>query len=467
MGSEAEKGKYASPEGNRTWEYLATFACSILMFCIGSSMGWNSPASVKLTEPPLELTSVQVSTLMSIIAIGQTLAPPLNSVIVDRIGRKNTILITGLPMIVSWTLMITAQNIWVLYVARFAAGLSQGIGYCVCGIYVGEVASHSSRGMANVLVTIMFNLGMLMGFAVGTPLSIRQTACLNLALVSLFELVFWFMPESPYYLLMAKQHDEAEAVLVKLHGKCEVGDEIEAIERSLKSSRKLAESQSRTSAWTLLSGRATARAILIVGLFSFSHHFGGYTAVITYGQKIFKDLQVAGVSDHLASVINGLVQLVSVGLTTFIVDRWGRKPLIAMSGVSAGLCNLVIGLYFYFKEYTTLNVSGYSLLPMIAVFLVVFAFNCGLLIVQTIFISELFAPEVKALGVCLVITNGGLMFTASTKLYLTVAETWGYGHSPPFLGFMLVTWTVTAALLKITPETKGKTLHDIQQALME
>lgn len=398
-----------------------------------------------------------------------------------------------------------------MYLARLAAGLSHGVGYCVCYMYVGEIASNSGRGVANVLMIVMLNLGMLMAFAIGPPLSVQENAWVNLLLVIVFVGVFYFMPESPYFLMMKDELEEAEVVLQKIRGKTDVSEELDLIEKSLRSIRKLQESQqlefisisgpnsSSSSSYIglkqlkpIFSNKASRKAILIIGLFSFTHHFGGYSAVMTYGQKIFKDLRVQGyMSDHAANVINGIVQLVSVSLTTLCVDKWGRKPLIAFSGFISGLCCLIVGVYFYLQEYVIPLVSitglaanatnannsiadyhhhqllNYSFLPMIAVFFVVFAFNCGLIIVQGILISEVFAPEFKALGVCIVIMNGGLMNTIATKFYFTIADTWHYGHSPPFLFFVIVLWSVTALLMYITPETKGKTLLNIQKALLE
>lgn len=351
-----------------------------------------------------------------------------------------------------------------LYVARFLAGLSQGIGYCVCYMYVGEIASTGTRGVANVLMMIMLNLGMLMAFALGPLMSIASNAWLNLALSAAFLGGFSFMPESPYYLLMKDRHEEAEAVLEKIRGRSDVSEELELIEHSLRSLRKQQESNNdnmKLRLFTLLD-RPSLKAIGIIGLFSVTHHFGGYMAVIMYGQRIFRDLGISSVmSDHSASVINGLVQLVSVGLTSLLVERWGRKPLVALSGLLSGFCNLFVAVYFCFPEIF----ASYSLLALVALLLLVFAFNCGLLVVQGILISELFAPEVKALGVCLVTMNGGLLFTLGTKLYLMVVDTWHYGHSPPFFCFALVVWSVTGILLYITPETRGKSLLEIQKAL--
>ncbi|XP_014213257.1 sugar transporter ERD6-like 6 [Copidosoma floridanum] len=465
----AERGEYTSLKGNETWEYMATIACSLLMLCIGSAMGWNSPSSVKLMEPdsPVKITASDLSSLMSLMAIGQFVAPPLNSIIVDRIGRKNTILFVGPLLIVAWLPVTMTHSVMILYVARLAAGLSLGIGFSVCSMYLGEIASTSTRSMSSSLMLIMYNLGILIAFIFVPSLSIVANAWLNLALVVSFMLVFSFMPESPIYLAMAERTDEAEEVLMLLRGRTDVSEEMKEIQKQLRNSKKMQEGQSRFSLGAIFTDKASRMAIFIIGLFSVTHHFGGNVPVLTYGQKIFRDLKIQVISDHAANVINGVVQLVSICLVAPLPNKWGRRPLVAISGAMAGFCNLVVGVYFYLQEYTEFKVEGYSWIPMIAIFLVIFAFNCGLQTVQNILIMEMFAPEFKALGVCVVIMNGGWMYVISSKLYLMVSDTWHLGHSPPFLFFVVVVWSVTGLLMWLTPETKGKTLLEIQEALLK
>ncbi|KAL7305571.1 hypothetical protein TKK_0002304 [Trichogramma kaykai] len=469
----AEKGTYRSPEGgNRTWEYLATFACSFLMFCVGAAGGWSSPNSVKLTAPdsPLKLSQAELSTLMSLLALGQTLVPPVNFLIVDRIGRKNTMIAAGLPLCLSWLLMILfADNLWILYLTRFLAGMSQGISYCVCPMYIGEIASTSARGVANVLLIVMQNLGMLQSFVIVPLLSGSANAWINLGLVAIYLLAFSLMPDSPYYLLMRGRGDEAEAALEKLQGKLDVEDELREIQAAVREADLL--KRTKTPMWKLLSTRASVKAICILALFSSTYHLCGYSAIMAYGQRIFSKLEFkfAGqeLSDYTINIANGVVQLVSVLLTTLLVDRWGRKPLVAFSGGLAGACNLTIGVYFYLQEYLHLDVSSYSFIPVVAIFLTVFAFNIGLLTVQGVMISELFAPQIKAVGVCIATTNGGLLCSIGVKMYLMVAETFGYGHTVPFLGACGLVWFITALLLRLAPETKGKSLLEIQRDLVE
>lgn len=88
---------------------------AIMGMCIGSVAGWNSPSIVKLmsSDSPIAVTPSDVSTLVAMVAVGHMLAPPLNSFIVDRLGRKYAILFSAVPLVISWGLITIATNVWV------------------------------------------------------------------------------------------------------------------------------------------------------------------------------------------------------------------------------------------------------------------------------------------------------------------------------------------------------------------
>ena len=83
--------------------------------CMGFVIGWNSPSIVILMseDSPIPVTASSISTLVAIVAFGHMLAPLINTLIVDKFGRKNTLLLSGLPVIVSWSLIVIASSIWV------------------------------------------------------------------------------------------------------------------------------------------------------------------------------------------------------------------------------------------------------------------------------------------------------------------------------------------------------------------
>ncbi|XP_068984623.1 facilitated trehalose transporter Tret1-like isoform X2 [Bombus flavifrons] len=425
MSIDADGRKYTSPDGSKTWEYLAILTCSIMSGCIGFVIGWNSPSIVILMseDSPIPVTASSVSTLVAVVAIGHMLAPPINIFIVDKFGRKNTLLFTALPLLVSWSLITIATSIWELYVARFLAGITLGLFICVAPIYIGEISSPDTRGAGGSLMTIIYNI------------------------------------ESPYFFVMRNRIDEAEEVLEKLRGKCDISEELQTIVDSL--SKKDKQSSKSGNLKDVFTSKANFRAFLSIMLFAVTQHFGGFFTILTYGQLIFKSINNI-MSDYVVNVVIGVVQLISALVTTLLVDKFGRKPLILASGVSAAICNFVIGFYFFSKEYMHADVLSVSWIPFISSLILIFTFNCGLLCLQIILMSEIFATEIKAISTCLVGVISGLLATLGSKLYLWIAITLNYGHSLPFFVYFVVVAVCTAIILHVTPETKGKTFAEIQ-----
>ncbi|XP_031834074.1 facilitated trehalose transporter Tret1-like isoform X2 [Nomia melanderi] len=461
---DSKKGTYASPDGSRTWEYLAIATSAVMAGCLGFVMGWNSPSIVILMadDSPIAVTASAASTLVAVVALGHLVGPPLNIFLADKLGRKVTILISFSPLIVSWGLITIATSIWELYVARFIAGFATGLFVCVAPMYIGEISSPSTRGAANSLIGIVYNTGILVTFIVAPYLTLSFTARVFFVFNVAAVVAFWFMPESPYFLVLRNRMEDAEGVLEKLRGKTDVSEELQTVIDSLSREEKGAAKTGSMS--EVFTSRGNFMAFLSILLFSVTHHFGGFFTLIIYGQLILKTTSTA-ITDYTMNVIIGVTQVVASFVTIILVDKLGRKPLILVSGVLAALSNLVIGVFFYAKDYTSLDLQAYSLAPFIASIVLVFTFSCGLVCLQIILMSEIFATEVKAVSTCLVGVLGGVQGVVGCKLYIWVAITLGYGHSLPFLGYFVVVAICTAVIYRITPETKGKTFVEIQKKL--
>lgn len=350
----------------------------------------------------------------------------------------------------------------ILYIAKFMGGMCLGQFMCAYTMYIGEIASPSTRGAGGTAGTIMFNLGILVMFIIVPYLSISMAAAIWLTVSVGITIVSWFMPESPYYLVMAGKTDDAEAALEKLRGKMDVSEELRMIVESMSDEKP----QRRTGGIReLLTVRASRRAFIIINLITITHQVGGFFMLIAYSQLLFKSAQLEMISDHSANIMLGVMQVVFATITCFLIDRLGRRPLIRFSGSLAAASNLVIGVFFYAKDYLNADMSAYSTVLLIAAVTLVVAFNCGLLPMQLIMMSEMFATEVKAFATCLVATTSGCFAVIAAKTYILVAVTWNYGHSVPYLAFFAIVTVCTILILRLSPETKGKTFVQIQREL--
>ena len=311
-------------------------------------------------------------------------------------------------------------------------------------------------------MTIIYNIGILLTFAIAPYLSLSSMAGAFLAVSVAFVVTFWFMPESPYFLAMSNRTDEAEEVLEKIRGKTDVSEELQAIVDSL--SRREKESANGKGLRNMFASRANLKALVSIAMFSTIQYFGGFFTIQAYSQLMFKSIGNV-MSDYMINVVIGVTQVISTLVTTFLVDKFGRKPLILVAGVSISICNLVIGLYFFAGEYMHEDVHSLSWIPFVASVVLVFMFNSGILCLQVILMSEIFATEVKAVSTCAVSMIAGFLATLGTKLYIWVAITLGYGHSLPFLFYSAVVAACTTIILRVTPETRGKTFAEIQLEL--
>lgn len=88
---------------------------SLMAGCIGFIVGWNSPSIVILMaeDSPIQVTASGISTLVAIVGVGHMVAPPMTIFLVDKFGRKNTMLLSSLPLLISWSLITVATTMWV------------------------------------------------------------------------------------------------------------------------------------------------------------------------------------------------------------------------------------------------------------------------------------------------------------------------------------------------------------------
>ena len=352
-----------------------------------------------------------------------------------------------------------------IYLARVLAGFALGTCICLTPMYLSEIASAYRRGAIGSAMVVMMNIGILFSYAICPHLSIATFAGVLMTLTLAFMGIFWFMPESPYFLALRGRVADAEAVLQKLRGKTDVSDELNTIKESMSQLGEPRETKSNAGGIkALFSTSENRRAITIATLFIIPQNMGGYLSILMYSDKL---LTVAGHFElhYSALVAIGIAQLASVIISGTVVDKLGRKPLILGAGAIAGLANLIIACYLFSKEYLKVDSNEYFVVFCIAIIVDIFAFNCGLISTHGIVVSEILTTEVRGLGMCICIIIEGICMIIANHLLGAVVSTWCLGYSIIFFGSTLIVWSFTIAIIMVTPETKGKTFAQIQQNL--
>lgn len=411
------------------------------------------------------------SNITAALPIGQVIAPFVCLFVVDRIGKQKSLLATAVPMAITWAMILAAENVTVLVIARIVAGFSQGLVISILPMYTGEVLSSNLRGSLSTINAITFAVGILFMFAAGPHLGIRWMAGICLTISIIFLICFWFAPESPYFLMMKGREDEAEAALEKLRGRTDVAEELELIKATLREkgttlgeSNKAGAEERRNPLKQLFRVRGNLKALLLGMVLTTMQHLCGLASVLNFCHVILEAIG-SGIDVYWATITFCILQILSGVITVVVIDKAGRRPLLFTSASITILLLGIIASYFFMMEHMHMNVKPFGIIPLCAIFLLIMALSLGVMTIPSIVTSEIFATEVKVLGGSIVWIFGGLTGILCSKTYLIMVTPWGLGHSFPFFGYAMSTLLCSIILLRWLPETKGKTLLKIQQEL--
>lgn len=154
--------------------------------------------------------------------------------------------------------------------------------------------------------------------------------------------------------------------------------------------------------------------------------------------------------------------IASVGGSPFI-DRYGRRVLLISSSILSSIFLGVLGTFFYLKDIEKMDLSNYGIIPLAAVLLYALVYKYGLGLVPIVSMGELFPTSVKAMGMTLSDLTYTVMAMVSLQVYYATVE--HYGMYFPFLLFLCCGLFTAVFVYFVMPETKGKTLEEIQMIL--
>ncbi|XP_070158880.1 facilitated trehalose transporter Tret1-like isoform X1 [Polyergus mexicanus] len=440
--------------------YLAAVAGNLGMLTVGQYFGWASPSLPILIEGkdetyPVRLTSEEASWVASLLMLGVMAGSIYCTFIVNVIGRKNTMLLSAVPSIISWLMIAFATSSWELYISRFLAGLSTGLAYSATLMYIGEISPADIRGTLGSMLTVISKIGTTFEYVIGPFLSVRNLAFVSLVGPCLFLVIFIWLPESPYYLMRRNARQKAIKSLVQLRGKDDVHKEADDIEQTIK-----VDMANNSGFRELLCVPGNRRALITVICLITIHQMSGVQAIEQYAELIFNQAN-SNLEGKYLTMILGTVQVISTIVCMFITDRSGRKSLLIISAIGSACSTTMIAIYFHLHVYV--DTSKLTWLPAIGVIMYIIMFSVGLSALPNAMVSELFPTNVKPLGTMVTIISSGVEAFGVTKLYLVIAD--NFGLHIPFWIFTACSLAGALFTLVYVPETKGKTLQQIQEKL--
>ncbi|KAJ9581440.1 hypothetical protein L9F63_023372, partial [Diploptera punctata] len=193
---------------------LAAFLAGIAMASIGTLDAWTSPALPDLQLNNTAITDEDGSWIGSIAALGGLIGSLPAGLLADNLGRRTVLLGLTLPFILGWVIVTLGQkNVTMLYTARFILGFATGASSVVAPLYTEEISETSIRGELGSYLDFAIVVAILYVYAFGAFVSYIWLCISCLVLTLFFAVTFFWMPESPMYLLSKGRKVDAEKSL--------------------------------------------------------------------------------------------------------------------------------------------------------------------------------------------------------------------------------------------------------------
>lgn len=215
--------------------FLKFVSVTLIIVCGGMNYGWSSPYLPVLESGnySFKITSEESSYLAIIPSIAELLGA-LVILSIDFIGRRNLIILSTIPFIVSWVLVGLASSTVPMFLGRFIAGISDGMTFNVVPVYLAEISSPKTRGLLTSLCPVAVVAGYLFIYVVGACLPLNLAAFASTAFPLVLLASSPYIPESPYFYFMKGKMKEAEKSLQALRGKDDVKEELNRISKAVK-----------------------------------------------------------------------------------------------------------------------------------------------------------------------------------------------------------------------------------------
>lgn len=337
-------------------------------------------------------------------------------------------------------------------------GIGFGGIFSVMPMYVGEIVSPKIRGACGSFISTLNYFGQFVVNVLGSYFSVQVTSYICMPLAVLFFVLFLLMPESPYYYTMKKNDEEAKRSLRRLLRKSDVDKDFTSLKKDV--DRQMSE----RGTWLDLVLINSNRKALSIGAFvRISQHLGGTSVFISSIQFIFA--KAGGiVKSEIAAMVYTFLTFIFYFMAGLLVDRLGRRLAYITSMTLSGFILLLESVYFYIQDnHPEIDTTSISWFPLVGMIFYVLFGSFGPGIIPTIMIGELFSTSIKAKATIVMMVIFGLFVYISNQLFYLLNSY--AGLFAPYLLFSCSDFIAGIVAYYYLPETKGKTLEEIQQHL--
>ena len=408
--------------------------------------------TINFIQPYFGLSEAGLGWTVSSLLFGCIVGVMLAGKAGDHYGRKKVLMLAALLFFISAIGSASAHSLVFFIMARVLGGLAVGVASILSPMYIAELAPAKYRGTLVSLNQLAIVIGILVAFfsnylLVNTGENNWRWMLLVMAApaVLLFFSLF-LVPESPRWLIAQGRSMEALNVLMKTTGKENAAEELFEITSTL-------DVLDESTFSDLLAPKI--KPLLFIGIIlAVFQQITGINTIMYYAPKIFANVGQSNDSALLQTILIGGTNLLFTLVAMVLIDRFGRKLLIIIG--STGMMLMLAGLSLLFFTNQT---SGVLVLVFILGYIAFFAASLGPAL--WVVAAELFPNRLRSKGMSIAIVSLWIACTMVTIVFPIMLEKLSGGIT--FLIFALICLANLVYVLKYVPETKGKTLEELEK----
>lgn len=461
---------------NSVYLYFISFVVALGGFLFGYDTGVIGGSQLYFTEY-FNLSSGEQGWAVSSALYGCLIGAAMAGYMADKFSRKYTLVFSAFLFSLSAWGSGIADSLTILSIYRIIGGIGVGIASMTAPMYIAEVSPPKQRGQMVTLYQLAIVLGFFIVFLatyfIGGGTGSETVADIHHYNVEEgWRVMFWselipaigffvflfFVPHSPRWLFLKSRKEEAQKVLIKLiSDEEEVNKEVSEIEESL---QNISEKTKMSSLFVKGMGFILFLGIMLAVL----QQVTGINAILYYGAEIFSSALGYGPEDALQQQLwLGTVNLIFTFVAIFTVDKWGRKPLLLVGSLGMFISLTVLGFSIFFQKL--------GLISLIAILSFIGSFALSMGPVVWVMISEIFPNSIR--GVAMSIAVGAMwLFNAIVANTFPIINRSSFNNETfngalPYFVFAVLCVVTFIFVWKYIPETKGKSLEEIEKTILK
>ena len=391
----------------------------------------------------------------------------------NAIGRKYSLIISAILFAISalgsGLPSFLPESLSLLVVFRIIGGLGIGIASMNAPTYIAEISPANKRGKLvtyyQLAIVIGFFVVFLATYFIGNNLSPEENIAIGwrqmfwseLIPSGLFLILLFFVPKSPRWLALKGRKEESLEVLTKIHGAENALLESEEIQKYL--------NQESNKTTVNYFSKAILTIIVIGTVLSILQQFTGINAVLYYGADIFEKALGFGKEDVLKQqILLAFINLIFTFIAMYTVDKLGRKPLIYIGAVGMLVGFLLLGV--------SLQQQSLGLVSLVGVLLFIASFSMSMGPVVWVLLSEMFPNKIRSVAMSVAVAAQwaanyfvSQSFPMVTDSQMNNSQPWN--GSLPYFIFITFILMIIFFTYKFIPETKGKSLEELELEFMK